>query len=74
MRALRSHRIVVWSKHGVVARSDISIKRAADRIEYAEAAAHYEYLDLANHRLADGLSPEEIRAICQAWDVKQYIF
>jgi rhamnulose-1-phosphate aldolase len=74
VEALRHHRIVVWCKHGVVARSDISIKRAADRVEYAEAAAHYEYLDLANHSLAEGLSPEEIRAICSTWDIKQEIF
>jgi rhamnulose-1-phosphate aldolase len=74
VEALRRCRIVVWSKHGVVARSDVSIKRAADRIEYAEAAAHYEYLDLANNRMADGLSPEEIRAICQAWNIDQKLF
>jgi rhamnulose-1-phosphate aldolase len=72
--ALRQHRIVVWSKHGVVARSDISIKRATDRIEYAEAAANYEYIDMANNGQADGLSVEEIRAICQAWNIKQNIF
>ncbi len=71
---LRTHRIVVWSKHGVVARSDVSIKRATDRIEYAEAGANYEYLDLANHHMADGLSPEEIRAICQLWNIEQNIF
>lgn len=74
VKSLRSHRIVVWCKHGVVARSDLSIKRAADRVEYAEAAAHYEYLDLANHRMADGLSVEEIRAICETWDVQQDVF
>jgi rhamnulose-1-phosphate aldolase len=74
VEALRKHRIIVWCKHGVVARSDISIKRATDRVEYAEAAAHYEYLDMANHGQADGLSPDEIRAICAAWDIKQNIF
>ena len=74
MNSLREHRIVVWSKHGVVARSDISIKRAVDRIEYAEAGAHFEYLNLANNNMAEGLSPEEIRAICTRWDIKQNIF
>lgn len=72
--ALRKHRITVWCKHGVVARSDISIKRTVDRIEYAEAAAHYEYLDLANHGMADGLSTDEIRAICKALNIQQTIF
>jgi rhamnulose-1-phosphate aldolase len=74
MESLRKHRIVVWSKHGVVARSDVSIKRAVDRIEYAEAGAHYEYLNLANNNMAEGLTPEEIRAICARWDVNQNIF
>lgn len=72
--SLRHHRIIVWCKHGVVARSDISIKRATDRIEYAEAAAHYEYLDLANGGKADGLSDAEIRSICEMWNIQQDIF
>jgi rhamnulose-1-phosphate aldolase len=72
--SLRRHRITIWSKHGVVARSDISIKRTVDRIEYAEAAAHYEYLDLANAAQADGLTDEEIRAVCKALDIQQDIF
>lgn len=71
---LRHHRIILWCKHGVVARSDISIKRATDRIEYAETAAHYEYLDLANGCQAEGLSDAEIRSICAMWDIKQDIF
>jgi len=46
-QSLRRHRIVIWGKHGVMARSDVSIKRAADRVEYAETAAKYEYLNLS---------------------------
>jgi rhamnulose-1-phosphate aldolase len=74
VESLRKHRIAVWSKHGVVSRSDISIKRSVDRIDYAEAAAHYEYLDLANHGLADGLSVEEIQQICKSLNIQQDIF
>ena len=74
VHCLHTHRIVVWSKHGVVARSEFSIKRATDRIEYAEAGAHYEYLNLVNHNMADGLSPEEIRAIAEMWHIDQKIF
>jgi rhamnulose-1-phosphate aldolase len=74
VRALRQHRVVLWAKHGVMARSDQSVKRACDRIEYAETGARYEYLNLTNHGLADGLSAEEIRAVCRAFDVKQEIF
>ena len=72
--SLRSHRVVVWGKHGVMARSDMSVKRASDRIEYAEAGARYEYLNLANDERGEGLSQEQIRAICQAFNVQQSIF
>jgi len=72
--ALRAHRIVVWAKHGVMARSDVSVKRAADRVEYAETAAKYEYLNLSDSELGEGLSVEEICAICRTFDIKQNIF
>lgn len=72
--SLRTHRIVLWCKHGVMARSDLSVKRASDRIEYAETGAHYEYMNLRNNEMAEGLTQEEIRAICAAFDVKQNIF
>lgn len=71
---LRKHRIVVWSKHGVMARSDVSIKRATDLVEYVEAAAKYEYLNLCAGEIADGLSLEEIREIFKSFNVKQDIF
>jgi rhamnulose-1-phosphate aldolase len=71
---LRTHRIVVWSRHGVMARSEISVSRAADRIEYAETAARYEYMNLANHGAADGLSADELRAIATNFGVVQRIF
>jgi rhamnulose-1-phosphate aldolase len=74
VESLRRHRIVVWGKHGVMARSDVSVKRAADRIEYAETAARYEYLNLTIGEIGEGLSPEEIRAICRSFDVGQSIF
>jgi len=71
---LRKHSVVVWAKHGVMARSDISVKRAADRVEYAETAAKYEYLNLCAGEIGEGLSPEEIRAICSRFNLKQDIF
>ncbi|HEY3311006.1 MAG TPA: class II aldolase/adducin family protein [Anaerolineales bacterium] len=74
IESLRQHRIVVWAKHGVMARSDVSIKRAADRVEYAETAAKYEYLNLSAGELGQGLSVDEIRAICKTFDIKQNIF
>jgi rhamnulose-1-phosphate aldolase len=74
VEALRRHRIVIWAKHGVMARSDVSVKRAADRVEYAETAAKYEYLNLSAGETGEGLSAEEIRSICRTFDVKQTIF
>ena len=71
---LRQHRIVIWAKHGVMARSDVSVKRAADRVEYAETAAKYEYLNLAVGEVGEGLSAEEIRSICATFNVKQSVF
>ncbi len=72
--SLRLHRVVIWAKHGVMARSDISVKRAADRIEYAETAAKYEYLNLQIGEIGEGLSPVEIRQICAAFNIKQNVF
>ncbi len=72
--SLRAHRIVVWGKHGVMARSDVSVKRAADRVEYAEAGARYEYMNLAVQEQGQGLSADEIRSIAQAFGVQQEIF
>jgi rhamnulose-1-phosphate aldolase len=74
LEALRSHRIVIWAKHGAMARSDVSVKRAADRVEYAETAAKYEYLNLTVGEIGEGLSPEEIRAISAAFNIEQNIF
>jgi rhamnulose-1-phosphate aldolase len=74
VEGLRSHRIVLWSKHGVMARSDASVKRAADRVEYAETAAWYECQNLANNEQGEGLSAEQVRAICRSFGVTQSVF
>jgi rhamnulose-1-phosphate aldolase len=74
VESLRTHRIVLWAKHGVMARSDISVKRAADRVEYAETAAKYEFLNLSTGEIGEGLSVEEIRAICATFNVEQIVF
>ena len=70
VKSLREHRIVVWAKHGVMARSSISVKRAVDRIEYAETGANYEYMDLVNGGRAEGLTLEELRTVVAAFDVQ----
>ncbi|HEX6270210.1 MAG TPA: class II aldolase/adducin family protein [Anaerolineales bacterium] len=72
--SMREHRIVVWSRHGIVTRAGDSILHALDLIEYAETAAHYEYLNLTAGDPGDGLSPENLRAISESWNVQQSIF
>jgi len=74
VEALRAHRVVVWNKHGAVARSAQSVKQAADRIEYAETGARYEYMDMVNGGVGDGLTDEEIRAVCRAFGIQQNLF
>ncbi len=56
VEGLRRHEIVLWSKHGTMSRSDISVYRAVDRVEYAETAAHYEYMDIVAGGRAEGLT------------------
>lgn len=67
---LRAHEIVLWSKHGTMSRSDLSVTRAVDRVEYAETAARYEYMDLLAGQHADGLSREEIRAVANEFSIE----
>ena len=74
MLALRDHHLVIWSGHGVMVRADDSIFHALDLIEYAETAAHYEFLNLCAGGRSEGLSPEEIREISESWGIGQNIF
>lgn len=73
-RAMRDHQVVVWAKHGVMARSDLSAEVAADLIEYVEAGARYEYMNLVGGGVAHGLSEAEMRQICEAHGVTETIF
>lgn len=74
VQVMRASKMLLWSQHGVVARSDDSILHALDLIEYAETAAHYEYLNLLADEKSDGLSPQQIRSICEFWNVRQSVF
>jgi rhamnulose-1-phosphate aldolase len=69
VEALRTVEVVLWSKHGVMARSDLSVTRAVDKIEYAETAAHYEYLDLVSGGTAEGLTDLEMKKVTTACQV-----
>ncbi len=66
---LREHQLVVWCKHGVMARSAHSVTHAADLIEYLETAARYEYMNLVAGGRAEGLTQDELRAVVQAFHV-----
>ena len=67
--AMRQQHLVVWAKHGVVARSAFGPLAAADLIDYAEAAASYEVNDLLAGRPADGLTIAEMRAVANRFGV-----
>lgn len=69
VESLRNHAIVLWSKHGVMARSDVSVTNAVDKIEYAETGARYEYMNLSIGGVGEGLRREEMRAVKDAFHV-----
>lgn len=71
---LRDHQIVLWAKHGVMARSDTSPLRACDRIEYAETGAMYEYMNLCSGGRAQGLTDEELSRVVRAFNVETTLF
>lgn len=71
---LHSHKVVIWQRHGVVARSDLSASKAADYTEYLETAAHYEYLNLQLGEPAQGLSEAELREIARRMKLNQKLF
>ncbi len=73
-RALARHRAVVWVRHGIVTRADSGVGKASDLVEYAEAAARYEYLNLAAGEPADGLSDDELRLICDRLKIEQEFY
>lgn len=69
VRRLRDVEIVLWSKHGTMSRSDLSVTRAVDRVEYAETGARYECMNMLSGGRAEGLSAAEIRAVADAFGV-----
>lgn len=71
---LRKHQIVLWAKHGVMARSDTSPLKACDRIEYAETGALYEYMNLCAGGRAQGLTDEELGRVVRAFNVDTSLF
>ena len=70
VQGLREAEVTLWSKHGVMSRSDLSVVRAVDRIEYAETGAKYEYMDLMVGGRAEGLTRDEIRSVATTFAIE----
>ena len=72
--ALRDHQIVLWSKHGVMVRSDDSPLAAVDKIEYVETGAMYEYRDRAAGQICEGLTLEQSQLVVAAFGVHTQLY
>ncbi|MCI7455981.1 class II aldolase/adducin family protein [Actinomyces urogenitalis] len=74
VRALRDHVIVLWSKHGIMVRSDVAPLAAVDKVEYAETGAMYEVRNITSGGLGEGVTDEELRAVIEAFGVQTDLF
>jgi len=74
LEGMRAHRAIVWQRHGIVTRSDKGVQHAADLVEYAETAAHYEYLNLQLGEPSQGLTREQLREICATTGISPTFF
>ena len=71
---LRRHQLVLWAKHGVMARAAGSLLKACDLIEYAETGAMFEYMNLCSGGHAEGLSADELGSVVRAFNVDTTLF
>lgn len=74
VRALHDHVIVLWSKHGIMVRSDVAPLAAVDKVEYAETGAMYEVRNITSGGLGEGVTDEELRAVIEAFGVQTDLF
>ena len=74
MPALARYRGVVWASHGIVTRADVGVGKAGDLVEYAEAAARYEYLNLAAGEPSSGIGDAAMHQICHQLGIVQDYF
>lgn len=70
VRGLAKKIITIWSRHGLMVRSDDDPLSAVDKIEYAETGAMYEYMNRTMGSPSTGLSIEDIRAVVAAFGVE----
>jgi len=74
IKSFQHHHLLIWSKHGVISRDSTSVLNAVDLIEAIESGAQYEFLNLINHELADGLTIEEIEASNRSKGIRHSIY
>ena len=74
VESLRDHQIVLWSKHGIMVRSDDSPLSAVDKVEYVETGAMYEYRNLAIGGLGEGLLESQSKRVIDAFGVETDVF
>jgi rhamnulose-1-phosphate aldolase len=72
--ALRDHRLIVWSRHGILGRSDLGPLNVVDLVEYAETGALYDHLNTVAGNRSNGMSDAEIKAVVDAFDVPTNLF
>lgn len=74
VQALRDHQIVLWSKHGIMVRSDDSPLAAVDKVEYIEAGAMYEYRNRVIGGAGEGLLESQSARVVEAFGVDTDIY
>ncbi len=74
VRGMAEYRAIVWQRHGILTRSDVSVEHACDLVEYAETAAHYEVINLALGQPTEGLSDADLRLISERLGLMQTLF
>ncbi|RIK45476.1 MAG: rhamnulose-1-phosphate aldolase [Chloroflexi bacterium] len=67
--AALQQRVIIWAKHGVIVHVAGGPLAAVDLIDYVEAAARYEVLDIQAGSIADGLSGRERQKIAARFGV-----
>lgn len=71
---LRSHQLTLWSKHGLMVRSDESPLAAVDKVEYLEAGASYEIRNRQLGGACEGLLDSEIKRVIEAFNIKTDLY
>lgn len=71
---LRDHQLTLWSKHGLMVRSDTSPLDAVDKVEYLEAGASYEIRNRQMGGVCEGLLDSEIRRVVEAFGIQTDLY